>query len=91
MKTWEDYKNHVKAISPEDKQDMEQIEELTSIVAAMIQRRTEMGISQRKLAEICSVPQSSVARIESMKTTPKVDTLLKLMQPLGLKLEVAAL
>ncbi len=91
MRTWEDYKTHVKAISSEDKQDMEQIEELTSIVAAMIQRRTEMGISQRKLAEICSIPQSSVARIESMKTTPKLDTLLKLMQPLGLKLEVAVL
>ena len=68
---------------------MEQIEELTAIVAAMIRKRTEMGISQRKLAEICSVPQSSVARIEAMKTTPKLDTLLKLMQPLGLKLKVA--
>jgi len=37
------------------------------------------------------LPQSSVARIESFKTTPKIDTLLKLMQPLGLKLQVAAL
>ncbi len=89
MRTWEAYKKHVRSMSPEDKKDMEQIEELTAIVAAMIRKRTEMGISQRKLAEICSVPQSSVARIEAMKTTPKLDTLLKLMQPLGLKLKVA--
>ena len=89
MRTWEAYKKHVRSMSPEDKKDMEQIEELTAIVAAMIRKRTEMGISQRKLAEICSVPQSSVARIEAMKTTPKSDTLLKLMQPLGLKLKVA--
>ena len=48
-----------------------------------------MGISQRELAAVCNIPQSSVARIESFKTTPKLDTLMKLMRPLGLTLQVA--
>ena len=90
MRTWEDYKNHVKSIDSESRHDMEQIEELSSIVSSIIKRRNELGISQRALAEQCGIPQSSVARIESFKTMPKLDTLLKLMLPLGLKLQVAA-
>ena len=88
MKTWEDYKNHVKSIDAESRCNMEEIMEIAAIVSSMIERRTALGISQRTLAERCGLPQSSVARIESFKTTPKIDTLLKLMQPLGLKLVV---
>ena len=91
MKTWADYKNHVKSIDSENRHDIEQIEELSSIVSSIIKRRNELGISQRALAEQCGIPQSSVARIESFKTMPKLDTLLKLMRPLGLKLQVAAI
>ncbi len=90
MKTWEDYKNHVKSIDPVAKEDIENIEELTSIVSSLIAKRTELGISQRDLAAECGLPQSSIARIESFKTTPKLDTLLKMMRPLGLKLQVAS-
>ncbi len=91
MRTWNDYKNHVKAIDPIAKADLENIEELASIVSSLIAKRTELGISQRDLAAECGLPQSSVARIESFKTTPKLDTLLKMMRPLGLKLQVASI
>ena len=91
MKTWEDYKNHVKSIDAENRRSIEEIEEIAAIVSSMIERRPALGISQRTLAQRCGLPQSSGARIESFKTTPKIDTLLKLMQPLGLKLQVAAL
>ena len=89
MKTWEDYKEHVKAIDPESKKDFEEAENLASIVGAMIKQRNALGISQRELAAICGIPQSSVARIESFKTTPNNDTLLKILQPLGLTLTVS--
>ena len=89
MKTWEDYKRHVKAIDVNSKQEMEEIEMLSAIVSSVVQKRRELRISQRALAEECHIPQSSVARIESFKTTPKLDTLMKLMRPLGLKLQVA--
>ena len=44
---------------------------------------------QRELTEICHMPQSSVARIESYKTIPKLDTLLKITQSLGLNLTLS--
>lgn len=90
MRTWEDYKNHVKSISEEERHSMEEIEEVATIVSSIIQRRQELGISQRALAERCGIPQSSIARIETFKTTPKLDTLIKVMQALNLKLQVAA-
>ena len=89
MRTWTDYKRHVKSIDMGSKRNMEEIEALTEIVSSVIKKRTEMGISQRELAAECNIPQSSVARIESFNTTPKLDTLMKLMRPLGLKLQVA--
>ncbi|MBR0415323.1 MAG: helix-turn-helix transcriptional regulator [Clostridia bacterium] len=89
MRTWDDYKTHVKGIDEKSKKEMEEIEELASIVCAIIDKRNEMGLSQRDLAELCGIPQSSVARIETFKTTPNVDTLIKIMQPLGLKLTVS--
>ena len=88
-RSWDDYKEYVKAVDPESKKDMEEIESIASIVGAIVQQRNDMGISQRELASICGIPQSSVARIESYKTTPKLDTLLKIMQPLGLHLTVS--
>ena len=89
MRTWEDYKNHVKGTDELSKKESEEIEVLASIVSAIIDKRNEMGLSQRDLAELCGIPQSSVARIETFKTTPNVETLIKLLQPLGLKLTVS--
>ena len=88
MKTWDDYKDYVKRIDPDNKKNMEEVEILASIVGAVIQQRKELGITQRDLAIVCGIPQSSVARIESFKTTPNLDTLIKIMPPLGLKLTV---
>ena len=88
MKTWNDYKEHVKAVDPVAKADIEEAERIAAIVGALIEKRNELGISQRELANMCGIPQSSVARIESYKITPNLDTLLKIMQPLGLSLTV---
>lgn len=88
MKTWNDYKEQVKAKDPQAKKDVEEIEALAAIISAMIEKRNALGISQRELAEMCGMPQSSVARIESFQTTPNLDTVVKIMQPLGLRLIV---
>lgn len=50
MRTWEDYKNHVKAVNEEERRNMEEIEEVSNIVSSIIRRRQELGISQRALA-----------------------------------------
>jgi ribosome-binding protein aMBF1 (putative translation factor) len=89
MKTWNDYKEYAKSVDMEAKKDIEEAESLAEIVGAMIRQRNAMGISQRELAAMCNMPQSSVARIESLKTTPNLDTILKLFKPLGLALTVS--
>lgn len=91
MKTWNDYKDYVKSIDENARNDMEEIEALATIVGAMIEQRKNLGISQRELAAMCDMPQSSVARIESYKTAPNIETLLKLFKPLGLTLTVSRL
>lgn len=91
MKTWQDYKNHVQNIDEDNRLLMEEIAEFTNIVSAMIDKRTALGITQRDLAQLCGLPQSSIARIESGKTTPKLDTLLKIIHPLGLKIKLVSI
>lgn len=91
MKTWTDYKEHVKSSNTTDKKSIEEMETLATIISAVVQQRNALGLSQRDLASLCGIPQSSVARIESYKTTPNLDTLLKIMRPLGLKLTVSSL
>ena len=86
---WNDYKEHVKACSEDDRRNMEEIEAAADIVSSLIKRRQELGLRQRARAERCGIPQSSVARIESGSVAPKLDTLIKLMQALQLKLQVA--
>lgn len=90
MRTWNDYKEHVRTVDPEISKDMEEVEALSQIVKAMVEQRNALGLSQRELAALCGIPQSSVARIESFKTVPNLDTLLKIFQQIGLKLSVTA-
>ena len=86
MRTWEDFKNDAKALNQTTKEDIEEMETLAAIISSIIEKRNELGISQRQLAEICGIPHSSVARIEACAVKPKVETLIKIMKPLGLTL-----
>ena len=88
MRTWENYKREAKEINDFAKQDIEEMEILASIVTTIINRRNELGYSQRELADICGLPQSSVARIEACVVKPNVETLIRIMKPLGLTLSV---
>ena len=71
-----------------NKRKTEEIAALSDIIDVVIKRRNDLGMSQRDLAAECGIPQSSVSRIESMKTTPNFLTMLKILQPLGLELSV---
>ena len=51
----------------------------------------EKGISQKKLEELSGVKQPVIARMESGATSPQIDTLLKVLIPLGKTLAVVPL
>ena len=54
----------------------------------MIEAREKQGLTQRDLAKISGVKQPAIARIESLRSTPQLDTLLKVLIPLGYSLEI---
>ena len=89
MPSWTDYKNHVREVNPEIAEDINEAEAISKIIGAMIEQRHDLNISQRELARQCGIPHSSVARIESGRTSPNLATLLKLCACLGLSLTVS--
>jgi len=50
--------------------------------------REERGLSQRDLAELSGIKQPAIARLESMRSTPQIDTLFKVLSPLGYTLSI---
>ena len=88
MASWNDYKNHVRETNPEIGKDLDEVESISQIVGAMIERRHDLALSQRDLADLCGLPHSSVARIESGKSTPNLKTLIKILKELGLRLAI---
>lgn len=50
--------------------------------------RNEHKITQKQLGELSGIKQPMIARIENGDTMPRVDTLLKLLEPMGLTLKI---
>ena len=88
MATWNDYKKHIRETNPEIGKDLDEIETVSQIIGIMIERRHDLSLSQRELAQLCEVPHSSIARIESGKNTPNLSTLLKIFRVPGLHITV---
>lgn len=88
MSDWEKYKEKVRTTNPELGKDLDEVEAISAIVGAMIEQRHSLDLSQRELADLCGIPHSSVARIESGKSTPNLTTLLKIFNQLGLTITV---
>jgi len=62
-----------------------------AMMLELIQARKEKGISQKKLEEMSGVRQPVIARMERGYTSPQVDTLLKVLAPLGKTLSIVPL
>lgn len=62
-----------------------------ALIGEIIKARQEMGISQKKLEELSGVKQPIIARMEKGRTSPQLDTILKLLVPLGKTLAIVPL
>lgn len=89
MKTLDEYKEYVKATDPIAAKEIEEAERTAHIITAAIKQRKALGLSQRDLAELCDIPQSSVARFESCRNSPNLNTLLKILGQLGLSFTIS--
>jgi transcriptional regulator with XRE-family HTH domain len=57
------------------------------IIAKMVEVRKIKSISQKELAEKCGLKQSAIARIEKRVNSPQLDTIIRVSDALGLKIE----
>ena len=83
---WEDVKDSMTSLTDNEKKE---IDLLSDIISQVIERRQELGISQRDLEKITGVKQECICRIEKMRTIPQLNTLIKLIEPLGLRLSIS--
>ena len=83
---------------PEDKRPLERLHErivagdrgwfFANIADKVAERRLEMNLSQRELAERCGTTQSAIARLERGGRPPRIDTLLRIAEALECELVV---
>lgn len=62
-----------------------------ALIGELIKARQEKGLSQKKLEELSGVKQPIIARMEKGITSPQIDTILKVLAPLGKTLAVVPL
>lgn len=62
-----------------------------ALIVELIKARQERGISQKKLEELSGVKQPIIARMEKGTTNPQIDTILKVLAPLGKTLAIVPL
>lgn len=59
-----------------------------ALITELVKARKEQGISQRQLAEMSDVKQPQIARMERGDANPQLETLLKVLAPLGMTLAI---
>jgi ribosome-binding protein aMBF1 (putative translation factor) len=84
-KNFRDFYNDDANVTPTERAKIEfEVELIGKLIAA----RDAKGMTQEQLAEAAGVKQSAVARLESLKATPQIDTLFKMLTPMGYKLTI---
>jgi len=62
---------------------------IEEIGQAISDRRKELCVSQAQLADICGISVHTLSNIEGGASNPTVGSLLKIVDALGLKIEVS--
>ena len=84
MISWEDVREELN-ISSEEEYIIELEKELIGTLADI---REKQGLSQAELALKCNVKQPSIARLEKAVHSPQIDSLLRVLVPLGYTLKI---
>ena len=84
--TWDDVEKEM--FTPEE---IAESDLRVALIGELIKARQEKGISQKQLEELSGVKQPVIARMEKGYTSPQLDTILKLLLPLGKTLAIGPL
>jgi DNA-binding XRE family transcriptional regulator len=63
----------------------------TQLIEELVQARKNANLSQKQLEILSGIAQPCIARTEKGNTDPKLSTLLKMLEPLGLTLSITSL
>ena len=58
------------------------------LICDFIKLRSELGISQQKMADTSGVVREMIAVIENRKKHPQINTLIKILEPFGYTLSI---
>ena len=84
MSNWKDVRKELNITS----EDEYLIELEKDLIRTMVKLREKQGLSQTELASKCNVKQPVIARMEKSVHSPQIDSLLKVLVPLGYKLQI---
>lgn len=84
---WKSVRDSVLA-DPEVRAEYEALDNEFNVARAVIALRSQSGLTQRELAERIGIKQPQLARIESGKQLPKLETLALLADGAGYTIEV---
>jgi DNA-binding XRE family transcriptional regulator len=83
--SFSDFYNDDTNVSPAERA---KIEFEVELIGKLIDLRKAKGLTQGQLAEVAGIKQSALARLENLKATPQIDTLFKVLTPMGYKLTI---
>jgi len=86
MKTWEEVRPKLYTVDEIRESNLR-----VAIIGELIKARNEKNISQRELEQLSGVKQPVISRMEAGETSPQLDTILKVLAPLGKTLYVGDL
>ena len=78
---------NIKAKSEESRLTIEAAEKTIKIINKIVESREALGLTQRDLAKKCGIQQPALARIETCKVIPKLNTIIKIAEAVGVKVE----
>lgn len=79
--------NDLSLESKENELTIKSAEMVSNLIVKIIQTRTEKHLTQKQVAEMAGLKQSAVARLESLTTFPRIDTLAKVAFVLGIQID----
>ena len=82
-RSWEEFEKDVYTADEIRESDLR-----VSLISEFIRARDELGISQKKLEELTGVKQPIIARMEKGYSNPQIETVLKLLAPMGKTLAI---
>ena len=80
------YEKGVACSAPDDIEKYRQ-----SLISELVKARQNAGLSQKQLEILSGIAQPCIARTEKGTTDPKLSTLLKMLEPLGLTLSITSI